>query len=231
MSSAVYGRGGPSTAKAVSSPAPSSSSTLPVNPPPLALLGKVTHREADAQQKLGGEGELGRVRMQSIHTLLGCDCHLGNVFYDEFLFVQTFINAGMESTAGVVYEGEFKDGLMEGEGELRCDADGNSEYAGKDGGALQGFKYKGHMVLGHASGIGSLEFASLVYQGGFLDGRPHGQGTLSSVASLPGKKGGGAAIHRPVASLSFRECSPPIFARWLKTRVGLVHVDPTIHTD
>jgi hypothetical protein len=135
----------------------------------------------------------------------------------------------MESTAGVVYHGEFKDGMMEGEGELTCDAEENSEEAREEGGTLPGFKYKGQMVLGHASGTGSLEFAPLVYQGGFLDGRPHGQGTLSSVASLPGKKGGGTAIHRPVASLSFRECSLPTFAPWLATRGGPVQANRTIH--
>lgn len=125
------------------------------------------------------------------------------------------INAGMESTAGVVYEGDFKDGAMEGEGVLTCDAEDDGANAREEGDfqvghGFPGFKYKGQMVLGHASGAGSLEFAPLVYQGGFLDGRPHGQGTLSSSASLPGKKGGGTAIHRPVASLSFRECIIPV---------------------
>lgn len=94
---------------------------------------------------------------------------------------------------------------MQGEGEVTC---GPETVPGKDGQEeerLPGFTYLGQIERGHASGQGSLQFGALHYTGGFLDGRPHGQGTLTSLNPAGhAKKGGVPAAGRPIAVLNFR---------------------------
>ncbi len=86
-------------------------------------------------------------------------------------------DAGANLSVGTVLKGEFKNGLLEGEGELIEKTVTKGELTG-----IEGAYYKGYFKEGLFHGKGMLiAYTGDKYSGDFYEGKPHGQGTLTMV--------------------------------------------------